>query len=107
MLNEGEPQTTATSGQVELSSAAPHLAEISGRLFNATGEGIPHSRFTLTDTTGKTRTAVSNGFGYYRFGGLQVGQTYTISAVSRGRTFAPLTVSVIDQTQSFDMIAVQ
>ena len=107
MLNEGEPATTAADGQVELSAAAPDQAEISGRLLNSFGQGIPHARITLTDTAGQTRSIISNGFGYYRFGNLQVGQTYTISARSRGWTFTPLTVSVTDELVSFDMIAGQ
>jgi hypothetical protein len=101
--------TSAASGQVELSGAAPNQAEITGRVLTTFGEGVPNARVTLTDTSGQTRakTAVTNGFGYYRFGGLEVGHTYTINVDSRGRTFTPLTVSVYDQLLNIDMLAQQ
>ena len=65
----------------------------------------PNARVRMTDTTGKAWTAVSNGFGYYRFAGLQIGQTYTFRVESRIGKFAPITVSLIDQLLSLDMVA--
>ena len=107
MFNDGNPQTMASDGQVELSAAAPNQAEISGRLLTTLGAGVPNTNVTLTDMSGQTRSVISNEFGVYRFGGLQVGQTYTISVDSRGYAFAPLTVSVTDQLVSTDMITDQ
>ncbi len=109
MLNEGDPMTTAASGQIELSAAAPNQAEISGRILTTFGEGVPNARVTLTDTSGQilAKAVVTYGFGYYRFGGLDVGHTYTINVESRGRTFTPLTVSVYDQLLNVDMISQQ
>ena len=105
MFNEGDPGTLVTDGAVQLSAAAADQAEITGRLLNSTGQGMPNARVTLTDTTGKTRTAVSNGFGAYRFGGLTVGQTYTVSVDAKQLAFAPLTVSVTGQSVNVDLIA--
>ena len=108
MFNEGDPGTLATDGTVELSAAAPNQAEMTGRVVNTMGQGVANARVTLTDTTtGATRSAMSNGFGAYRFGGLTVGQTYTISVDSKHSTFAPLTVSVTGQSVNTDMIAAQ
>ena len=104
-FNEGDPGTLVTDGQVELSAAAANQAEIMGRLLNSMGQGIPNARVTLTDTTGQTRSIMSNGFGVYRFGALQVGQTYTISVESKQLAFTPLTVSVTSETVNVDMIA--
>ena len=86
---------------------APNQAEISGRLLTTFGAGVPNARVTLTDSKGETRSILSNGFGVYRFGGLQVGQTYTIRVESRTFAFTPLTVSVTDAAVSIDMIARQ
>ena len=105
MLNEGDPRTTVTDGQVELSAATPNQAEINGRLLTAFGAGVPNSRVTLIDAAGQSRSILSDGFGVYRFGNLQIGQTYTVSVESRRNTFAPLTVSVTDQLVNVDMIA--
>ena len=77
MFNEGDPGTLVTDGMVALSAAAPDQAEITGRLLNSMGQGMPNARVTLTDTAGETRSVMSNGFGAYRFGALTVGQTYT------------------------------
>ena len=105
VFNEGDPGVTAADGQVELTAAAPDSAEISGRLLDAMGQGIPNALVTLTDSTNQSRSAVSNGFGVYRFGGLQVGQTYTVSIGSNHYRFSPLTVSVTGQILSLDLIA--
>ena len=107
IFNEGDPGTLATDGLVQLSGASANQAEITGRLLNSTGQGIPNARVTLTDTTGETRSIMSNSFGVYRFGGLQVGQTFTISVESRKIVFTPMTVSVTGQSINVDMIAGQ
>ncbi len=97
----------ATDGQVKLSAAAPSQAEIAGRVLTGVGQGISNVRVTLTDACDRSRFLMSNGFGYYRFGGLQVRQTYTITVASRASTFTPVTVSVTGQLTSVDMSARQ
>ncbi len=86
------------------SSASSVEAEMRGRLFNRLGQGIPNARVILTDSSGKTRTVISNGFGYYHFDGLQLGLSYTISVESRGWTFQPMTINVSSQLVNLDMI---
>ena len=108
IFNEGDPGTLTTDGAVELSASAPNQAELTGRVVNTMGQGTPNARVILTDTTtGAARSAMSNGFGAYRFGGLTVGQTYTISVESKHMTFTPLTVSITGQSVNTDMIAAQ
>ncbi len=107
MFNEGTPKTSVSNGQVELSPAAPYQAEIAGRVLTGMGQGVSNVRVTLTDAAGQSRSLISNGFGYYRFGGLQIGQTYTVTVASRANGFTPVTVSVTDQLTSVDMIARQ
>jgi len=108
IFNEGDPRTVTTDGAIELSASTSNQAELTGRVMNTMGQGIPTARVTLTDTTtGSKRSTVSNGFGYYRFGNLQLGQTSTINVESRVWTFSPLTVSSTDQLVNVDIIAVQ
>ena len=107
LFNEGSPRVNAVDGQVELSAAAPNQAEISGRLLTPVGEGVANSRVVLTDMTGQSRSILSNEAGNYRFGNLQVGQTYTIRVESKSFAFTPLTVSVVSQSANVDMIAAQ
>lgn len=105
MFNEGDPLAVVSNGQVELSAVASNQGEITGRLLTAMGQGIPNVRVILTDTTGQSRYAVSNGDGVYRFGVLKIGQTYTISVKSRQLAFTPLTISVTTQEINVDLIA--
>lgn len=107
VFNEGDPGTLVTDGQVELVTADADQAEISGRVLTVLGAGVPNARVTLADSTGQTRSVTANSFGVYRFGGLQPGQTYSISVESRNYAFAPLTVSVTGQTASVNIIATQ
>ncbi|MBK8465613.1 MAG: M36 family metallopeptidase [Chloracidobacterium sp.] len=107
MFNEGDSTTITANGKVELSDSVPELAEISGRVLTAFGIGVPNAQVKLTDTTGRTLSAVSNGFGYYRFGDLKIGETFTLSIDSRGRSFTPVMVSTNGQLLNLDMIAVE
>jgi hypothetical protein len=68
---------------------------------------VSNARVTLTDTTGASRSVVSDESGAYRFGGLQVGQTFTVRVDSKALAFTPLTVSVTSQSVNVDMIAAQ
>ena len=107
VFNEGDPGTLVTDGVVELSAAAPNQAELTGHVLNAMGQGIANAKVTLVDTTGVSRSVVTDGSGVYRFGGLQVGQTFTVRVDSRVMAFTPLTVSVTGQSVNVDMIAAQ
>ncbi len=107
MFNEGDPGTLVTDGQVELSAMAPNQAEVTGRVVNAMGQGVANARVTLTDTMGVSRSVVSDQSGVYRFGGLQVGQTFTVSAEARGVAIMPLTISITSQSVNVDMTAAQ
>ncbi len=107
IFNDGEPRTMATDGLVEISAAVPNQAEISGRLLNPMGLGLSNALVTLTDTTGQTRYAISNETGVYWFGGVQAGQTYTVSVNSTRHTFAPMTVSITGPLVNINMIAAQ
>jgi photosystem II stability/assembly factor-like uncharacterized protein len=107
IFNEDNSETTVTDGQVKLSEVTTDQTQISGRLLTSPGRGVAKAHVTLSDTTGRTRSTVSNGFGYYRFGNLQLGQTYTINIRSRSFVFTPRTVSVTDEPLTLDLITVQ
>lgn len=107
MLNEGTPRAMLVDGQIEIYTVASNTAEIGGRLLSAYGAGIANTRVTLTDTHGQSLSVLSDGFGIYRFVGLQVAETYTISASTRRWRFMPMTVSAADQAINVDMIAEQ
>lgn len=109
IYNAGSAGKCVTAGLTDDGGTdeASELPEITGRLLTSMGQGIPNVQVTLTDTTGRSFFAVTNGFGFYRFGDLELGQTYTISAASGNYSFMPLTVSVTGQSIDVDMVADQ
>lgn len=69
---------------------APTAANVSvgGRVLTSQGYGIRNARVTLTNSNGATRTAITSGFGYYRFDEVAVGQTYVVAVRSKRYRFA-------------------
>jgi hypothetical protein len=105
MLNEGDPQVLAIDGRVELSTTISKDAELGGRVLTPFGAGIPDAHITLTGTTGRSRTILTNGIGAYRFGNLKAGETYTIRVEAKNYAFTPLVISVTRQSTNQDVIA--
>jgi subtilisin-like proprotein convertase family protein len=71
---------------------------VTGRV-TAGGIGIPKTLVTITNPVGGSRTAVTNGFGYYSFDDVEVGQNYIVSARRKGYEFEPRVVFVTEGTQ--------
>jgi hypothetical protein len=74
-------------------------------LLTAFGKPVANTTVTLASTDGRLQTAVSNRSGEFRFGGLVRGETYTASVNSNNFVFAPMTVSIVDEVTTIDMIA--
>ena len=91
MFNEDATQSITTNGQVQVLSPTAATVSIGGRVLTPDGRGISNASITLMETDGRTRTAVSGSFGYYRFDDVQVGQTIVISIVSKRFIFTPST----------------
>lgn len=66
-------------------SSAP--AEISGRVTGLRSEGTARVRVELQSLSGRSWTAITNPFGYYRFLNIPSGQTYVISVSGKGKVF--------------------
>lgn len=99
--------TTFTGGIVTILSPTAANVSVGGKVSSAFGEAIPNARMILTDTTGATISAVSNSFGNYRFDGVRVGETYTLTTTARGFTFAPQVVSATSDISEMNIIAEQ
>ena len=104
-FNDGDPQAITSDGSVEITPATADDTFIEGRVLTPLGAGIPNARVTLTDTAGQSRAILSNGFGNYRFGGLQNGQAYIISVESKQYIFTPVNVSISGGSVTADVIA--
>jgi hypothetical protein len=62
---------------------------VGGRVTNVLGRGIGRVRVIMTDSSGETRTAITNSFGYYRITDVFVGESYIFSVFSKSYTFNP------------------
>ena len=80
---------------------------IGGRVLTAQGRGISNARISVTDERGKTRTVLSNPFGYYRFEELSAGQTYILQVQSKRYQFANPTqiISVNEELSNVNFTA--
>ncbi|MDH3530860.1 MAG: carboxypeptidase-like regulatory domain-containing protein, partial [Acidobacteriota bacterium] len=104
--------TATATGQTSFSlwgvgSLAPNAAAttVSGRVLTAAGRGVPRALVFAIDQNGVVRSARSNQFGYYRFWEIPVGLTYTFIVESKGYTFAPRVVSIVDEIDNLVLTA--
>jgi hypothetical protein len=76
-------------GDVDFTQFTPTSASVSvgGRVMTADGLGIRRAQITLTEADGTIRTILTGGFGYYRFDGIEAGQTIVISVSSKRFVF--------------------
>lgn len=86
-------------GLWEIPALVPSAANVSlsGRV-TANGAGVARVNITIIDARGNSRRAITNGFGYYRFDEIAVGQNYIVQAVSKRYTFAPQVVFIENDT---------
>lgn len=86
----GQPMACRLTVSDEIVTAAN--ADISGRVVNQSGRGIPRARLTLQNTqTGKTYSVITNPFGYFRFTDQPAGNSYILSVNAKRLTFQPNT----------------
>jgi len=90
-FNDGTPLAKMTDGSFAIvgPTAAPVTA--GGRVMTSTGRGVLGATVSLTDSSGNTRIAVTNVFGYYRFADLTAGETCVLSVFAKKLKFTPQT----------------
>jgi hypothetical protein len=82
-------------GAFELISPTAASVSISGRVLNGKS-GVARASVVLTSSTGETRLAKTNPFGYFKFDGVLAGTVYIVNVYSKGQTFSPQVISVYD-----------
>lgn len=80
---------------------------VSGRVVDSFGMGIPRTNVSLTGSNGVVRTATTNSFGYYRFDGVEVGESYVLEARRKGYLFSPSIITVQDEVANADIVAIE
>jgi len=88
---------------------APTAAAVSvgGRVTKSTGRALARARVELTGSSGQTRVAFTNGFGYFNFTDVVAGQTYVVSAARKGYQFEPVVVTVNNSISDLNFTASQ
>ena len=72
---------------IGLNSPTAATVSIGGQVLTAKGSGIANARLSLTDSKGETRSALTNGFGFYHFEEVAVGETYTLNVSAKRYQF--------------------
>jgi hypothetical protein len=90
-------------------SCAPTSAgvDVSGRVLTPDGRGLRNATVTMTDSNGVVRTATTSSFGFYRFEGVTVGESYVMGVSSRSYRFTPRVVQVFDTLTDVDFIGLE
>ncbi|NOT47741.1 MAG: carboxypeptidase regulatory-like domain-containing protein [Acidobacteria bacterium] len=81
---------------------------ISGRVVNSEGNPVPRARITLVNgSSGETRMAMTNSFGYYQFSELDVNEFYLLSVSHKRYRFdeAQRAISLFDNLTDVDFVA--
>ena len=92
-----------TAGDDLAPTAAP--VGIAGRVVTQSGRGLFGAKVSITDQAGNTRTATTNPFGYFRFAGVESGQTYVVNVSHKWYRFTTRSISVNDEISGLDFIA--
>lgn len=74
---------------ISLVSPTSATVAVEGRVLTAAGRGLGGVTLTAAAIDGEKKRARTNTFGYFRIEGLRAGETYIISAASRGYSLEP------------------
>ena len=99
---------SATNGVVNIAGPTAAAASLSGQIRTVEGNGIANVAVTLTNTaTGAMFRARSSSFGYYRFEGVEVGQSYILTVSSKQYRFEsnPRVFTLVDEATGVDFTA--
>ena len=78
---------------------------ISGRVTNASGNGIPKAEVTITHPSGTVLRTITSPFGYYSFPEVGVGATVIVSATHKQYSFESHVLTVTDVVEDLNFVA--
>jgi hypothetical protein len=104
----GEIGEIAGGWGLELFATTAAHATVSGQVVTSTGIAIRNVTMTITGNSLETpRVVTTSSFGYFTFEGLQIGETYVVTANSRRFTFGSPSrvISLTDNIADLDFVA--
>ncbi len=108
----GDTNFTASGSSTLVQQAlGPTAASVSieGRVIsNESGRAVYNARVVMTDSSGQSRTVITNPFGYYRFTDVQSGALYTFTVSAKGYADSEAIVrNVTEDIADFDITLVR
>lgn len=108
-FNEGgptDPSDIAINGLATVSlSPTAAGASVSGSVVSVGGRPVAKVRVSLTDGMDVVRYAITNAFGFYAFEDVPTGSVYVVNARSKGYTFPPRVITLLDDLAGLDLVA--
>jgi hypothetical protein len=104
-FNEGDVSTKLGGGSLTVTAPNAGQRTVGGRVLTTGGTAIAGARVTFTDTTGASRSVLTNNFGQFQLTDAPVGSTYTVTVSAKRYSFAPRTVSISSELTELDLIA--
>ena len=98
----GDTSEYSDAAAVVLAPPTAASVTVAGRVWFGKNRGVSNASLYLTDSSGETRIARTNPFGYYQFTEVRAGETYVISARHRSYQFTPQIVTVNEELANVD-----
>ncbi|MBC7901133.1 MAG: carboxypeptidase regulatory-like domain-containing protein [Saprospiraceae bacterium] len=94
-------------GEIELLDIPVSAATVTvaGRVSSSVGRGVASARVSFTNQNGETQMALTNAFGYFRFAGVEAGETYIFTATHKRYQFTPQVVTLLDTLSDLNFVA--
>lgn len=102
-LSTGDTSEFSNAQQVTGATAAP--VRIGGRVFDLFGCGISNARIKISDSSGNSRTTLTNSFGYYEFADLAAGETYFLTTVHKNHQFSTQIIFANEDREDVNFVA--
>ena len=98
----------AINGGWGLDFLGPSAANVTvgGRIQNSQGRGVYNAKVEITDENGAVRATRTNSFGFYQFDEVLAGQTYVFNVRHKTYQFDTQVITVLDELQNIDFIAI-
>jgi hypothetical protein len=96
---------------VQSPSLIPTAANVAvgGRILTADGRGIRNAEVTITGANGISQTTQTGSFGIYKFSGIEVGVTYTVTVNAKKFYFMQPSriITVEENVANLDFVALE
>ena len=94
---------TVDKGAFETLIATAATVSISGRVTNGK-RGLSRAQIYLTAQNGEVRTAMTNAFGFFKFIGVQAGESYIVNIHAKKYQFSSKVINVAEEIVDLDFV---